>query len=236
MDERYVEEHHVVIRFFANQLSEQEEQSFMRYLRSHPQVVDELAAVGDLRLGLASLRKSGELTTLLEPRPWLRQRTWIALAASVLIAVLALAIGLRSPPQQPMLAATPTLLDARGASLPSAGIYSIIRSRGGTNETDIRLSSRPGSIELRVLPEDSAAASYRVTLTLVPETNGERQLGTLTQLHPGEDGFIAVHVASGILVPARYRLTVEGVTPGGTVESASMFVIRATSQEEGVRR
>lgn len=227
MGQRF-DDHDVAVRFLTSRMTEFEEQAFLRRLRSNPQTLDELAAVADFRLGLAALRDSSELASLLKPRSRISRSTRLALAAAVMIAVTS-AVSLRLLHPRPMLAANATMLDEAGVTLPRTGIYPILRSRDHS-DTSIRLPSRPGCIELRVLPE-IAATSYRITLTAIDEDDDGHELATLAQLQPREDGFIQVYLASAALKPGLYRLTVGGVAASGVVESASMFMVRATAEK-----
>src|ERR1043165_5298786 len=89
MDRRYIDDHHVVARYLADRLTDEEREAFEAYFPEHPDVVQELEAAARFKVGLMQLRDTGELTQLLQPAP--RRQTWQYLAAAA--AVAALVIG-----------------------------------------------------------------------------------------------------------------------------------------------
>src|SRR5690242_9172553 len=128
MDRRYIDDHHIVARYLADTLPDAEREAFEAYYLEHPEIVREMEAAARFKVGLMQLRDSGELASLLQPQPWYRRTSYLAVAASLAIAALgALLFYARSPSLQPLLVATASsLTDRLGNPRPIAGTYAIL--------------------------------------------------------------------------------------------------------------
>jgi len=233
MNREYIDEHHIVARYLAHRLSDAERSAFEAYFLKHPEIVEELEEAAQLKAGLMRLRDTGELASLLKPKPWYRQRRFYdlrgrfggTLAAVAILGVCTfLWLNRHAVPSGPWLSPTPaSLLGPLGKPLPAGGTYTILRTRGESTDLDIELPASPQALVLRVLPETMAQpAVYRVTLYAVEGTE-LREVATVAGLTPAEDEFVPVFVDSSQVKKGRYRLALEGV---GSPASRSVFALR----------
>lgn len=230
MDRKYIDDHHIVARYLADQLPDQEREAFEAYYLEHPEMVREMEAAARLKVGLAQLEQSGELTALLQPKPWFRQERYQALAASVAVAALAVFLFVsRGPASQPLLVASATALtDRLGDPLATAATYTVLRTRSMSYDAEIELPASAQTIGLRVLPEvEPHAARYRVTLSSVADDDTLREIATVGGLEPdAADGFVPVYLNSARLAPGRYQLMLSGEEAASTGTPKSAFLIR----------
>lgn len=234
MDRKYIDDHHIVARYLADQLSDVERQAFEAYYLEHPDVVQEMEATARLKVGLMQLRDSGELDTLLKQRPRFPQQRYLAIAAG--IAVMAVGTLLwfnRGPAAQPLMVASATsLFDRLGDPLPISSTHTILRTRSATDDAEIDLPRSPQTIELRVLPETPAQpARYRAVLSSISQDNALREVAAIVELEPEADGFVPLYLNSARLEQGRYRLTLSGDSGTSAADAASDFLIRITDDD-----
>jgi hypothetical protein len=233
MNREYIDDHHIVARYLAHRLSDAERSAFEAYFLKHPEMVEELEEAAQLKAGLMRLRDTGELESLLKPKPWYRQRRLYdlrgrfggTLAAAAILGVSAFLWLNRHPvPSGQWLAPTPaSLMGPLGRPLPAGGTYTILRTRGESTDLDIELPASAQTLALRVLPETMAQpAVYRVTLYAVDGTE-LHEVATVAGLTPAEDEFVPVFLDSSQVKKGRYRLALEGV---GSPASHSVFALR----------
>jgi hypothetical protein len=118
MDRRYIDDNHVVARYLADRLTDDEREAFEAYYLEHPDVVQELEAAARFKVGLMKLRDTGELSRLLQ-REQRRQWPYFAAAAAVAVLVIgAFVIIDRTPERHPILAATVEALRGTNGSPP----------------------------------------------------------------------------------------------------------------------
>jgi len=229
MDRNYVADRHVVARFLSDQLSEDELRAFEEYMLAHPEIVHELESTARLKVGLHKLNETGELATLLKPKPFLADARYTALAASVAIVALGLFFFVRYVSHEsPILAASVGALMDRSGILPAiAHTYVILRTRGESYDAEIELQPDSRAIELRVLPEFAAhPPRYRATVARVADDDSLREVGTVSGLLPGADGFVSLYLDSSKLVRGRYRLDLRGDVGTDAADAVSTFKIK----------
>jgi len=229
MDRAYVDHHHVVARYLADQLSEEERRAFETFMVQSPDVVHDLEAAVRMKVGLAALNRKGELDELLKSKIWYRDSRWIAIAASIATIAIGAILWLgRAPVVQPALVASlGSLLDRTGKPLSVANSYSVMRMRSSTYDAEIQLPTARQAIELRVLPEVEAhPALYRVTIARIGDDDGVVQVGLADHLAPREDGFISLFVDSEKFTPGRYRLALTGDRNTDAADVVSNFRIK----------
>jgi hypothetical protein len=228
VNRQYVDDHHVVARFLAGQLSEDESREFEEYMLANPEIVRDLEATARLKVGLHVLKDKGELGSLLKPKPFYRD-TRYALAASVAVLALCALFYFRGgAPQTPrLLASMSSLVDSAGHLLPLAHTYAILRTRGTDYDALVELPAAPQAIELRLLPEKPAhPARYQVSLARVADDDSLDKVGSVAGLIPGADGFVSVYFDSSRLTRGRYQLTIRGDVGTDPPESMSLFRIK----------
>jgi hypothetical protein len=227
MDRKYIEDHHIVARYLAEQLSDAEQQAFEAYYLAHPDVIQDMEAVARLKVGLARLEESGELGKLIKA-PRFPRSYYISAAAAVVAAVALLFFYLRESPQRPTLAASAaTLVDRSGASLAVTATHLLLRTRSAAAyDAEITITDSPQVIELRVLPEvETRPARYRVQLAAVAVGSDLQPVAEVGNLVPGEDGFVPVYLEPSGLAPGRYVLSIAGEAGTSTSNARSDFVI-----------
>ena len=232
MNRSYIDDHHVVARYLADQLSESERLAFEAYFLEHPEMVQEIEQAAQLKAGLRQLQDSGELEQLKKAQPGrgnflmraLRRNTrTTAIAAVALVAIVSalwLKPGMSSGPW--LAAAATSLTGSLGEPLPMGGSYTILRTRGSEADVDIELPRSAQALTLRILPEGAVPAGpYRATLYSISGSKAPQQVATLGGLAPAEDDFVAMYVDSSKLLPGQYRLVLSS-----PANPASAFQVR----------
>jgi hypothetical protein len=214
-------------RYLAGQLSPAELQAYEQHLLENPDAVRELEATARMKVGMASLRDSGQLEKLLRARPALRSR-WPALAAAAALIVLALGLwrGVDAPPDGMLVATATELVDRSGRPLVSGSSYALLRTRSSAYDAVIELPPEPRAIELRVRPEVPAPA-YSVVLSRVPPDASVAQVGNVSELQAEADGFVRLYVDSSRLESGVYLVV---ITPARdrTAAATSAFRVKVT--------
>jgi hypothetical protein len=235
MDRKYIDDHHVVARYLADQLPDTEREAFESYYLEHPEVVQDLEAAARLKVGLAQLQTRGELDSLLTQKP----RTLVAppwLAAAAVLAAVAIGLGIffkRGPSGPPMLARSAAALVVSGAA-PLANIdrYTILRTRGTTVDAEVEIPTDPQAITLRILPEfEAQPARYRVTLDSVINDNSTKQIASVEGLVPDTNGFVSVFLNSSRIPVGTYNLAIAGDKDTTAADTPSLFTLAVKARE-----
>ena len=211
MDRKYIDDHHVVARYLAEQLSEADRAAFEAYRAEHPEIVRELEAAARFKVGLAQLSEAGELKAVLEGSqgsrrsPVMRYAGVVAGLAAAGIVVLA---GFNLL-QVPVIGVTPASVSGRfRAELPATGPYELIRFRSEARfDAQLTLPAQPAAITLRVLPETENADRYRVELRSIADSQA-KTVASADGLAPGADHFVVIYLNSSQLAPGTYELVV----------------------------
>jgi hypothetical protein len=231
MDRNYIDNHHVVARYLADQLSEDELRKFEDYLVGDPAIVKEVEAAARLKAGLHKLDKSGELPTLLKPSAWFRDTRLLAMAASITVVAVGVTLwfGGRAFESPKLVASLNALVDQAGKPLLIANSYAILRTRGIAYDAEIELPASPQAIELRVLPEiEAQPARYRVAIARIADDDSLTSVSTVQGLVPADDGFVALYFDSTKLTRGRYQLTISGDVDTSAASAVSSFKIKLT--------
>jgi hypothetical protein len=235
MDRKYIDDHHIVARYLAEQLPDAEREAFEAYYVEHPDVVQDMEAAARLKVGLAQLRDAGKLDTLLKPRSWYRDQRFLAAAAVAAVAVGVGLVVMRSPSMQPLLVASSGVLhDWRGARLPLASTHTVLRTRSISYDAEIELPPSAQAVELRVLPEyETQPPRYRIALQAIADDDSLRPVAEIGGLTPGDDGFVPVFLNATRIAPGRYQLTLTGDAGTSAASEESSFLIRFRAPGEG---
>jgi hypothetical protein len=234
MDRKYIDDHHVVARYLAEQLSAAELAAFETYYLEHPEMLREMEAAARLKAGLAELRDAGELDQLLKGQPRHPYRRYLAAAAVGAVAIGVGFVVLRGPSMQPLLVATSDVLHSwRGAPLPLASTHTVLRTRSITYDAEIELPDSAHTIELRVLPEyEAQPAVYRIVLQAIGDDDSVRPVARIAGLAPAQDGFVPVFINTARISPGRYRLTLSGDAGTTAASEESSFLLRFRASGE----
>ena len=219
MSREYIEEHHVVTRYLAGQLSEAEREAFETYYVEHPQMLRELEVAAKLKLGLALMEDAGELDAA--PRAsWLPRLA----AAAVLITAIAVTAWFMYSRPVPLLAASLSQLgDSTAAPLP-ADTHTIERTRSRRFDARFELPPTPRLMALRVLPERPSATTYAVQLNLTAAGVPSREIAELRSLRADTEGLVTIYVDSKRLPPGSYEIVLSA--DSDPAAPASSFLIQ----------
>ncbi len=163
MDRRYIDDHHIVPRYLADQLTDAEREAFEDLLSRASGDAAGNRGHRALQAGLAQLQASGELDALMKPTPWYAKGRNLSIAAIVIV-IIAAAFYIRTP-TPPLIAAN---LSALGGPTIVGSSHVVLRHRGSSFDAEVTLPAANEAIELRVLPEFAAPdARYRIALTRI---------------------------------------------------------------------
>ena len=229
MDRTYIDDHHVVARYLADRLSEDERAAFEAYYLEHPEMVQELEAAARFKTGLMHLRDTGELAKLLQPKPRYLQWQFVAATAATIVLALGIYIALaRGPAIKPLLASSVEALHF-GSEAASANVrsYAVLRTRGNSVDADIAPLQAGQAVELRVLPEFSATPPrFRARLSRMTVEDSREAIAELGGLVPAPDGFVKLFLPGARLKPGQYELTISGELDTDARDEQSVFIIR----------
>lgn len=222
-------------RYLAGQLTPGELEDYERYLLEHPEAVEELEATARMKIGLANLRDTRQLERLLRPsgRPgWM---PGLALAASLAVVFIAVALwrGMGPSHESILVAQATKLIDHTGAPLNAGATYSLLRTRSSAYDAVIELPPEPRAIALRVRPE-TAAPEYNAALSKIRPDGSVVPTGSASELKPGDDGFVQLYVDSSRLEASPYLLVV-APTGDDSAASTSAFRLKVVNPDGQVR-
>ena len=220
MDRKYIDEHHIVARYLADQLSDAEREAFEAYYLEHPEMVREMEATARFKAGLASLADRGELTQLINSRPARSTGHWLALAAAVTAVAIGVTYFVRtSAPPSSMVARMEAL------NLPIGITVRVERTRG-LADVDFELPPAGTAVALQIAPDFEAnPPMYRVSLTRESDDDARPQ-AELDRV-AADDGIITVYLDRSTLERGVYRLSVEGAEGTDAADQRADFRIQA---------
>lgn len=203
MDRQYIDDHHIVARYLADQLSEPERAGFEAYFLEHPEIVREIEAAARFKAALAQLRDGGELTPLLKPAPWYGKWHYLAIAVAMVIVVMGVTFFIRASAPPAMVADVTSL----GGAAQVANSYSVLRRRGGPFDAEVTLPATGRAIALRVLPEFiSADSRYRVYLSRIDMNDQKEQIAQLDDLPADDDSMVNIYLNAARIEPGDYEV------------------------------
>jgi hypothetical protein len=151
-------------RYVAGQLTAEEIREFEEAMLEHPEVLEQVAQVRTLKLGLNTLRERGELEKLVGASPK-RPQWWFAAAAAAVVCAFGL-FWLTGNEPRPILATSLDQLAAGRLHVSAANDFLVARTRGAET-IQIEASSADPVIALRVLvPASRAGMVHHVELFL----------------------------------------------------------------------
>jgi hypothetical protein len=213
--------------YLVGRLSEEERRGFEERLVRDPELVREFEQAREFREGLRQLQAQGYF---IKPRttPAARARglwVWLPALAAAAVAGFALLLWTQrsAVPSGVLLPSTGTAASAGAAAI--AAQFTFVSMRGASTP-DLDLPSG-GLIEFRAAPGMHQAASrYRMTLIRNDESGLSRSLGLLTDLAPGDDGYVHAYAEAARLAPGSYVLRVDSGTAGAGASVEFAFNLR----------
>ena len=222
MDRQHIDDHHIVARYLADQLTDAERAAFEDYYLEHPEMLREIEATARFKAGLARLQDSGDLAALLRPAPWYAEWRYLAVAV-VAILVVGIAFYFRTP-APPLMAAN---LAELGGPTSVASSHALLRRRGSAFDAEVTLPSDADAIALRVLPEFGAPDSrYRIFLTRIDADDKKDRLAEVEHLPADDDGMVTIYLNAPRIAPGDYEVTIENDDTASN--QASQFLIRVS--------
>ena len=81
MDAQQIAERHVIERYLAGQLTDQEAMAFEAYVEAHPEITRDIEEIARMKTGLVRLKDRGDLPSVVVPRGnWISRRTGLVAA------------------------------------------------------------------------------------------------------------------------------------------------------------
>ncbi|MBM0103250.1 hypothetical protein JM946_00775 [Steroidobacter sp. S1-65] len=219
MDREYIDRNHIVARYLADQLTDDEREAFEAYYMEHPEMVREMEATARFKSALATLADRGELSTLIHSHPTRRPWQWAALAATVAAIAIGVSYVVRTPtPRSQMVAHMEAL------QLPIGRMVRIERTRGLT-DAEFELPAAGTAIGLQIVADfEASPAEYRVSLL----REAQDAPGAIAKLErvAANDGIVTVYLDRAVVQPGVYRLSIEGAKGTDAEDQRSDFRIR----------
>jgi hypothetical protein len=224
-------------RYLAGQLSLAEEEAYEQQYIRDPDALQELEATARMKVGLANLRDTGQLDSLLRGAPTTTRRTVAvgAIAASVAMIMIAVALwrGVSVPDGRALMGSVTELVDASGRPLAVGATHVLMRTRSTAYDAEVELPVEPQALELRVRPE-SEAPVYRAALSRIQTDGSVAQVATVDELKAEADGFVALYVDSSQLEPGPYLLVLSGTQDQTSENATSSFRLKVLGTGAGV--
>jgi hypothetical protein len=233
MNRQYIDDHDIVARYLAGQLSDQEREQFEALFAQDPELLKELNKTAQFKAGLIDLKQSGALDRLLKLRPWWQNPKSVAAAASIALLLIGAALWLNTEQQpRPLLAGSISQLShGLKASVAIAASFRIERTRTSSYDATIKIPNDGAVIELKVKPEVAATpAKYRVAFGAADGSS--TNLVALNGLIPDANGFVSVYLNAAGFSPAVYELKISGDVDTSTANTPSSFLIELTNSSE----
>jgi hypothetical protein len=227
----HLDDPEMAIRYLSDQLPSSEREAFEEHYLAHPKAVAEMELDAKLKAGLICIRDSGELDHLaVSKRLWFV--TPIAIAASVLVAIITLLVSRYVVPEAILASSTAALRRPLGSQLAVAATYQLVPTRTGLYDAVIPLPKSPRAIRLQmVLDIEPPIPPLEVTLVAIAADNASRtELAALHQLHADQNGIITLYLNSTAVRPGTYELSVSGEAKL-TETPDSTFILKVTSSE-----
>lgn len=203
MDARQIAERHVVERYLASQLTEEEAESFEAYVEAHPEVTREIELAARMKSGLATLRHRGDLPQL-TTTPARRRFGALALisasAAAVAVAVVLLI-------QQGGTIDADFLLASNVQNRPVFASIALTRTRG-ESEDSLPRPAADTVTELVVVPDPAIPSPvYSVELIRIGTPT---PIASLPLVSASADGKLHLFVQAEALEPGSYLVRITG--------------------------
>ncbi|MFL6620700.1 MAG: hypothetical protein ACJ8MH_18975, partial [Povalibacter sp.] len=126
-----------------------------------------------------------------------------------------------------LLASVPSALtDDAGRPLPVLTKRFVMRLRSNGYDVQLAVPGDRQAIELRIVPEQTAASPYSLEISRIDEAQPPRVVGTLENIAADEDGYVDVYLDSAQLSPGIYELRLRS---SDTANSVSVFLLHALS-------
>ncbi|HEY0686329.1 MAG TPA: hypothetical protein VGD45_28590 [Steroidobacter sp.] len=226
MNRDYIDQHHIVARYLADQLSDAEREAFEAYYIEDPEMVREMEATARFKNALATLADRGELPGLIQAPPERRLWQWAALAATVAVLAVGVTYLARTPAPRPNMVAHVEALD-----IPVSRTVRVERMRGGVErsrdqpDVEFELPAVGTAVALQIAPDfEATPPMYRVSLRRESEIDGPA-LAELDRI-AADDGLVTVYLDRSVLDRGDYRLTVAGAKDTDVADQRSDFRMR----------
>ena len=224
MDAQQIAERHVIERYLAGQLTDQEAMAFEAYVEAHPEITRDIEEIARMKTGLVRLKDRGDLPSVVVPRGnWISRRTGLVAAgvAVVAIGLLMFAPALNHRQDRTLMAAT--IESLAGDERPPVMISSIVlsRSRSLTPET-LHASPQESFVQVSIelFAEDDLQAYSVQLLQMIGGTLEPR--AELADLRVNAEGNLVVYLREDSLRAGDYVLRVAG----SAAEEPADFALR----------
>jgi hypothetical protein len=204
MDASQIAERHVVERYLANQLTEDEAQAFEAYVEAHPEVTREIELAARMKSGLFTLRSRGELTQLLTIRARRRFGPLALIAASVAAVAVAVVLLMR----QSGTMAEHAMLAMNAQGRPISAHIALTRTRGEPTDS---LPLPPSATVAELIVEPDAATAPKVYSVELFKVDGQlKPVAALPGVAASADGKLHLFVRAEALEAGNYLVRLAG--------------------------
>lgn len=232
MDAKLIAERHVIERYLAGQLTDDEADALEAYLESHPGLAQEVERIARMKTGFAVLERRGELAGLLaeSAAPRSRRTAWMAAAAALVLAVsffIFRQAGDGDPRSLRLAASLQTLSKASGSPVPLRTSVSLMRARGvgadaeltsagaaqGAAELELDMGADGGTYDVELLAAGAAGVPLARIADVAADAGGIVRLYlSLHELEPG--AYLLRLTPKDAAAPVEYSLRVRPATSG----------------------
>ncbi|HTU65244.1 MAG TPA: hypothetical protein VMF52_04805 [Steroidobacteraceae bacterium] len=214
MDAKLIAERHVIERYLAGQLSEDEADAFENSLEEQPELARDVERIARMKTGFAVLQRRGELAALLEHKaPRTKRLAWLA-AAAVVLAIGFVALRREAPEPAALIAESLAALSLPSETpVPLRASISLARARGVGADAELFSSgTEQGAAELE-LAAGPPGTRYAVELLAI-DVNGARPVANLSTT-ANSRGVVRLFTSLHGLAPGPYllRLTPADAAP-----------------------
>ena len=227
MDRDFIARNQVVERYISGRLPVKGATEFEQFVRSHPELLDEIGLPERVNAGLRLLEASGKPEPWQEaPRPaWQRPQVTLALAAAtgVLLVALLLVSGNTASKSHRI-----EQLQKQAAEQPldpatSTREIRLLPSREGASNAPA-ISVGAGGAQLADFKIDESRSPYHIFRVTIDRIDQGR-VGVISNLVKDSNGNLRIALNSTALGPGNYQLTIEGLNWRGDPEPDSWITI-----------
>jgi hypothetical protein len=232
MDQDFIARNQVVERYLSGRLPVKGATDFERFCAEHPEVLDDIGLPERVNAGLRLLEASGKPEPWQEaPRPaWQKPQVTLALAATVAVLVVALAVitGGSVSKTHRIAELQKEVHDRVLDPASSTREIRLLPSRtGASNVPAITIGGVGAGTQLADFRIDESRSQYHAFKVTIDRIDQGR-VGVISNLAKDSNGHLRIALNSSALGPGTYQLTLEGLDWRGEPQPDSWVTIGIT--------
>lgn len=222
MDAKLISERHVIERYLAGQLSDEEADAFERALEANPVLARDVERIARIKTGFAVLERRGELAKLLaQPvAPPNRRAPWVAAAAAAVLALgfLAFRQTETSTPATLLAVSLDALSSHSESPIPLRASVALARARAMGPDAELTSSGKAaGAAELELATGGEPGTHYAAELLAV-DSAGARSVAKVPDVVTDASGVARMFVSLHALAPGPYLLRLSPADASAPIE------------------